>query len=147
MNYWIWLATIEGIGPIRKKKLLEKFKIPRKIYAAKEEELLEVEGISKKLLDNILKSKDIALIKKYETYINRNNIRVINITDHEYPEKLRQIYDPPITLFCIGDVSLLNRVSIGIVGSREPSEYGREMAQKFSKELSKKRNCSCKWFG
>lgn len=145
MNDWIWLAMMEGVGPVRKKRLLEKFKTPRNIYEAKKEELLKVEGISEKIADSILKTKDLELIKKYEAYMNQNHIKMVNIDDKEYPEKLKQIYDPPITLFCIGNTMLFNRISIGIVGSRSPSLYGVEIAKKFSKELSEKRNCSGEW--
>ncbi|MBQ9314173.1 MAG: DNA-processing protein DprA [Clostridia bacterium] len=138
MNYWIWLATVKGIGTVKKKALLERFKTPEKIYKAKKEELLQVEGITEKCMNDIENSKNIELIKKYEAYMEKNKIKIINIVDKEYPEKLRQIYDPPITLFCIGDITLLKKVSIGIIGSREPSVYGEKIATKFSKELSEK---------
>jgi len=145
MNYWIWFSTIEGIGAIKKKKLLDSYKTPEKIFQLSKEKLLEVCGISEKNVDSILKSKDIELMNKYEAYIQKNNIQMINMIDKDYPEKLKNIADPPITLFCIGDISLLNKVCIGIVGSRNPSYYGIQMATKFSKELSRNRNNHCKW--
>lgn len=135
MNYWIWFAQIRGIGPIRKKALLDEFKTPEKVYKATRKKLLEIKGITEQLVDNIEKSKDVELIKKYEAYINKNSIKLVNIIDEEYPENLRQIYDPPITLFCIGDVSLLKKTSIGIVGTREPSSYGKIVAERFAEEL------------
>lgn len=57
-------------------------------------------------------------------------ITKIDFTDEMYPEKLRKIYDPPTELYLIGDVSLLNRKSIAIVGSRRCSEYGKIVATK-----------------
>ena len=143
MNYWIWLSQIKGIGPIKKKELLREFKTPKKIYNASREELLKIKGITERIAYNIEQSKDTELIKKYEAYINKNNIKIVNIIDKEYPENLRQIYDPPITLFCIGDFSLLKEKSIGIVGTREPSSYGKIMAKKFAEELCENRSCNC----
>ena len=147
MNYWIWFATTEGLGPIKKKALLQEYQTPEKIYRAKKEKLLKVEGMTEKIIDNIEKSKNVALIQKYEAYMNKNNIKVISICDPLYPEKLRQIYDPPITLFGIGNTSLLSKISIGIVGSREPTYYGKEIAKNFAQELSEKRSCYCEWHG
>ena len=137
VNYWIWFATIKGLGPVRKMKLLEKFKTPEKVYFSKEKELLDVDGITKEIIKAINESKNEGIIKKYETYILKSNIKIINIVDKEYPEKLKQIYAPPITLFAKGDISLLTHKSIAIIGCREPSMYGINVAKKFASELCK----------
>lgn len=57
-------------------------------------------------------------------------ITKINIDDEIYPEKLRKIYSPPMELYLIGNISLLNKKSIAIVGSRRCSEYGKIVAMK-----------------
>lgn len=137
MKYWIWLSYIEGLGPVKKLLLLNKFKCPKKIYDASDKEILKVEKIDKNLLQNMKKAKDEELLKKYEEYILKNDIKMINILDKNYPSKLKSIYAPPITLFAKGDISLLDLKSIAIVGSREPSKYGVCVAKKFSSELSK----------
>ncbi len=136
MNYWIWYATLKDIGPVKKLKLLEKFGTPEFIYNAPNSELANIEGITDELINNINISKDKVLINKYENYIKKNKIQIINILDNEYPEKLKNIYAPPITLFAKGNIELLNKNSIGIVGSREPSNYGIKVARNISKELS-----------
>lgn len=138
MNYWIWLASIKELGAIRKLRLLEKFKLPENIYHAKDSELLKVEGITNKVLDNIKISKNKELLGKYEAYILKNNIKIVNIFDEEYPESLRQIYAPPITLFAKGNINLLKEKSIAIVGCREPSTYGKYVAKNFATQLSKR---------
>lgn len=137
MNYWIWLATLEKVGPIKKMKLLEKFKNPEKIYKTRKSELLKIEGITEELVSEIEKSKDADLILKYEAYMKKHNISIINILDKDYPEKLKNIYAAPITLFAKGDLNLLNKTSIAIVGCRNSSQYGENIAKKFSRELSK----------
>lgn len=137
MKYWIWLSCIDGLGPIRKQLLLNKFKTPKKIYNASDKEILKVEKMDEELLENMKKAKDEELLKKYEEYILKNDIKMINILDKNYPSKLKSIYAPPITLFAKGDISLLDLKSIAIVGSREPSKYGTCVAKKFSSELSK----------
>lgn len=137
MKYWIWLASVEGLGPVKKLALLNKFKSVKKIYNATEKEILKVDGMSDKIVQNMQKAKDAKLLEKYEKYILKNDIKIINISDDNYPAKLKNIYAPPITIFAKGDISLLNSKSIAIVGSREPSKYGIYVAEKFSTELSK----------
>lgn len=137
MKYWIWLASVEGLGPVKKFALLNKFETAKRIYNATEKEILKVDGMSDKIVQNMQKAKDVKLLEKYEKYILKNDIKIINISDDNYPAKLKNIYAPPITIFAKGDISLLNSKSIAIVGSREPSKYGIYVAEKFSKELSK----------
>ena len=93
--------------------------------------------MSDKIVQNMQKAKDAKLLEKYEKYILKNDIKIINISDDNYPAKLKNIYAPPITIFAKGDISLLSSKAIAIVGSREPSKYGIYVAEKFSKELSK----------
>ncbi len=64
------------------------------------------------------------------------NISAVTFTSKNYPEKLKTIDNPPVVLYVRGDVSLLNKKSISIVGSRKPSDYGRIVCEKFTKELS-----------
>lgn len=61
--------------------------------------------------------------------------RILQIGDKEYPESLKKIYNPPKKLYCIGNIELLNTRIIAMIGSRECSTYGKQMAIKLAKEL------------
>ena len=63
-------------------------------------------------------------------------IEEIIINSKEYPEKLKNIYNPPLKLYVLGNKQLLNQKSIAIVGARKATEYGKKIAFKFSKELA-----------
>lgn len=63
-------------------------------------------------------------------------IEEISINSNEYPERLRNIYDPPLNLYVLGNKEILNKKGIAIVGSREATSYGKKVAFKFAKELS-----------
>lgn len=63
-------------------------------------------------------------------------IEEISINSNEYPERLRNIYDPPLNLYVLGNKEILNKKGIAIVGSRDATLYGKKMAFKFAKELS-----------
>lgn len=63
-------------------------------------------------------------------------VEEISINSKEYPEQLRNIYDPPSKLYVLGDKRLLHQKGIAIVGARKSTQYGKNIAYKISKELS-----------
>ena len=65
-------------------------------------------------------------------------IEEISIHNKKYPEQLRNIYNPPIKLYAIGNTEILNQKGIAIVGSRKATEYGQKVALQISKELSQR---------
>jgi len=65
-------------------------------------------------------------------------MRTIYQAEKEYPEKLRDIYNPPNKIYLLGQESIFNKPSIAIIGCREASSYGRKMAFEFAYELAKK---------
>lgn len=65
-------------------------------------------------------------------------IEEISINNKEYPEQLRNIYDPPKKIYVLGNKEILKQKGIAIVGSRRCSEYGKRVSLKISKELSEK---------
>jgi DNA processing protein len=65
--------------------------------------------------------------------------RVLTPEDEGYPERLREIYDPPAVLWVRGDVELLSRPGIAVVGTRQPSPYGAGMAELLSRDLANRR--------
>jgi DNA processing protein len=70
--------------------------------------------------------------------IRRIGCRILNCTEPEYPQSLLQIYDPPALLYVRGDVSLLNAPSLSIVGTRRPTVYGSQLAERMGRDLAKR---------
>lgn len=137
-KYWIWLSLIRKLDNKTKMKLLERFNSPERIYMAKECELLKYKEINASLISNINFYKNEELINKHIEYMKKSKINIININDVKYPKNLKEIYDPPVSLFIKGDENILNGNNIGIVGCRECTEYGRNAAKYFSYNLSNK---------
>ena len=65
-------------------------------------------------------------------------IEELKITDNEYPQSLKEIYDPPKLIYALGNKQLLNKTGIAIVGSRDATQYGKHISSKIAKELSEK---------
>lgn len=136
-KYWIWLSLIKNLGPKRKLKLLEIYKNPEKIYKLTKEELLKIEGIGEETANNIIVSRNKNLLNYHIKYMKENNIDIIHIYEENYPQILKQIYDPPVTLYIRGNKEILNNKNIGIVGCRECTDYGKKAAKYFAYNLAK----------
>src|SRR5580700_8385896 len=83
---------------------------------------------------------------KARTEAERELVRVteqkgalLTFEDEEYPEQLREIFDPPPVLWVLGDVKLLARPAIAIVGTRQPTPYGTGMAEILARDLASRR--------
>ena len=70
-------------------------------------------------------------------YMQENNIDIIHIYEESYPQILKEIYDPPISLYIKGNKEILNNKNIGIVGCRECTDYGKKAAKYFAYNLAK----------
>ena len=71
--------------------------------------------------------------------VAEQNARLITFSCPEYPERLKEIYDPPTVLWLRGDARLLSRPSIAIVGTRHPTPYGSGMAEMLARDLAARR--------
>ena len=136
-RYWIWLSLIRNLGSKRKLKLLELHKTPEEIYKLTKEELININGIGEAIANDIIISKNEKILNYHIKYMKENNIKIININEREYPQVLKEIYDPPISLYVKGNIEKLNNKNIGIVGCRECTTYGKKSAEYFAYNLSK----------
>lgn len=134
----MWLSLIKGLGSRKKLELLQEYGNPKKIYNLTESELLKVRGIGKELAKKILDKNIKEQIYKHIKYMQKYEIDIISINDKKYPQILKQIYDPPISLYIKGNIEILNGKNIAIVGCRNSSKYGEEAAKYFAYNLSAK---------
>ena len=136
-KYWIWFSLIKGLGSRKKQELLNIYKTPEKIYNLMKEELINIKGIGKNTVNNIMNTNIKTEINRHIDYMIKNNINLVTIYEKEYPKSLKQIYDFPICLYIKGNKEILNNKSIAIIGCREASDYGIKAAKYFSYNLAK----------
>ena len=137
-KYWIWLNRINGLGIKKKQKLLQKYHNPQNIWNLSFEELINIEGIEENLAKEITNESYKKGLEEEIAKMEHEKIFVISIYDDVYPKKLKKLYDPPILLYAKGNIELLKKISIAIIGCREYSEYGKNMTMYFSYQLAKK---------
>ena len=132
----IGLNMVEGLGSVRTRALLEKLGSLGKIFKAKEKELAGIDKIGPKLAPKILRSiKDIDIGPELEL-IEKNKVRVITFLDRDYPENLRNIYDPPVVLYVKGEILSRDCMAVAVVGSRRASFYGMQTSERMGVELA-----------
>jgi len=136
------LLSIEGIGPGKIRNLLAKLKSTKNILASDFQELLNVEGISTNLAKRIHKaSRERESTEKFTeaelTKLEKIGGKLISIWDQEYPQLLKKIYDPPILFYLLGELIERDQYSIAIVGTRQPTNYGKVQAERISMDFAK----------
>ncbi len=136
LEYWVWLGSIPGIGAIKCKKLLEFFEDPYNIFTAKEIDFASLSFLSRADVSNLVDKENREKVKKHIENINANDIKIITINNENYPEYLKNIYDPPIILYMKGCLSK-DKKYLAVVGSRKATSYGLKMAEVVSRELSR----------
>ncbi|MGL5973531.1 MAG: DNA-processing protein DprA [Oscillospiraceae bacterium] len=133
-KYWVWLQLVFGVYNNKVFNLIDVYSCPKELY----------ENILK--LSDILSKKDIEKIKntpldQAEEIINKtiqDGYDIITIDDEDYPYKLKNIYCPPIVLYCTKNFrDICNKFSIAVVGSRKVSSYGVEVTAIITEQLTK----------
>jgi DNA processing protein len=129
LEAFVALNMIDGIGPVRLRKLLDVFGDAVSILQAPESTLLRVNGIGEELAkSNANWEKNIDLngeLKRIEEF----KVQVVCLCDDDYPPLLKQIYDPPIVLYVKGNILPQDKNAIAMVGSRLTTHYGLESAR------------------
>ena len=135
---WLSLIHVNKLGPATLRKLFAHFDTAETILQATRRELQSL-GINQVIIDGIQEPNK-ASVQRDLTWLKHENHHLITIQDPAYPELLKQIADPPIALYVLGKPSLtaniLSEPQLGIVGSRNASAYGKEIATSFAKKLA-----------
>src|SRR5216117_3518327 len=132
----IALNMLPTVGPVRLRRLLEVFKEPQQILAAKRSELRKVEGIGNEVADQISNWESTVDLVAEIGRIREFGATVITQESPSYPKSLRQIHAPPIVLYVWGDLEERDHHAIGIIGARRTTHYGMESAKKLAYQLA-----------
>ncbi len=131
---WLALSMVQGLGPVKCQQLLERFSSPNQIFNASVESLQQA-GLCNESID-ALYHPDQRMLDKCENWLQNSEHHLITLDDEDYPALLRSISAPPPVLFAVGNRQALQAVQFSIIGSRNPTNSGRELAQDFARELS-----------
>jgi DNA processing protein len=130
------LNMIEHVGPVRVRQLLEHFGQAPAILQASRDQLRKVHGIGEDTADAIARWENTIDLSSELRRIREFGCHVLTQADADYPELLRQIYDPPIVLYVKGTLTSKDKNAVAMVGSRLTTHYGLEVARKLGYQLA-----------
>jgi DNA processing protein len=135
---WVALSLTPGLGP---KRILRAAKTLHDLSSLFRLSLTELES-----LNFPAPAAQFLFTGKARSEAERELVRVVEqkgqiltFEDQDYPEQLREIFDPPPVLWVLGDVKLLARPAIAVVGTRHPTPYGTGMAEVLARDLASHR--------
>lgn len=135
LEHWLWLAHRPGVKERLKYDLLWHFGSAEAVYAAEETEYSQIDGMTSENLE-ALQDKNLGLYHEALDTCTKEAIQIITIQDREYPQRLKNIYDPPLVLYYKGTLPDFDNLPvIGIVGTRKPSAYGETVARRLGLEI------------
>ena len=134
----IHLNLIPGIGNHTIRRLLAAFGSAEKSLAATSEELAQIDGLTPDVRQQLIDGRSHAPLAQELELIEQHQCHIVTINDDAYPPLLKQIHDPPVLLYIIGEFPLQNAPSIAIVGSRSPTGYGKTISHQLSHQLAER---------
>ena len=136
LKYWLWLTELPGLKNQTRLALLRHFPTPEDVYYADPEEVLLTEGITREQA-KLLEDKDCSGADRILADCQRLDLDILTIQDAGYPNRLRNIYDPPCLLYVRGRLPAFDdEASIAVVGTRDCTPYGISSAEKLGYGLA-----------
>lgn len=131
----IALTQVEGIGSVQAKLLIEHFGNAENIFKAKAKELSNVEGIGEIRAKAIKDYSNFAEAEKEIKFAEKHHIQCLFLTEENYPQRLLNCYDAPTLLYYRGNANLNHTKIISIIGTRNNTDYGKQITEKLVEEL------------
>lgn len=132
------LSIIPGLGARRLRNLVEKKEQLEKIFSLSKSQLRSFEGIGEASSLSILSFDQWERVDTILSDTKNIGAKIITITDKYYPELLKQVYDPPLLFWMKGDPEVLDTPGVAVIGTRNPTPYGKKQAHKLSYDLASK---------
>ncbi|MBI3670706.1 MAG: DNA-protecting protein DprA [Acidobacteria bacterium] len=133
--YWLGLAVTPGLGARLTGKLLRHFGSPEAIFRAPLTEL-EACQLPAPVAQAIASQSPLKAAEKELAEVRKLGCRLIHWDETEYPKRLLEIYDPPPLLYVKGNPAPLGRHCLSMVGTRRPTPYGNQVAERLARDLA-----------
>lgn len=134
--YLIALTRVPTIGYVHAKLLLNHFGSAAAVFRASFAVLQQLDGIGEIRARNILQYNEFQVCRKLVQQHLQHGVRIISLLDSDYPQQLRECYDPPSILYLKGQADLNPEKSVAIIGTRHHTDYGRLITEKMIAELA-----------
>lgn len=129
------LTRVRMVGNYTTKNLIGYCGSAREVFKQSKQKLLKIPGVGAGTVENIIAFKDFDALVPELSFISENNIKVSAYYQSNYPYRLKDIPDAPVLLFSLGDCDLNATRSIGIVGTRKNTLYGKQFTEQLVEDL------------
>ena len=133
---YIALNLMDSVGPVRVRNLTQVLGSPEAIFTASETDLLLADGVGAEVAAKIVAQRHEVDPEAEERKTQALGARLLTPEDADYPESLKQIYDPPLALYVKGTLVAKDKHALAVVGTRSPSHYGLSVADKLGYQLA-----------
>ncbi|MCG2633298.1 MAG: DNA-processing protein DprA, partial [Gammaproteobacteria bacterium] len=131
------LLRVPGIGSLTLNRLLSRFESAEAVFSATRSALEEIPQIPQNAVDQIITGPNLQQIQQDLNWLDQQPGRTLLHRGHpDYPSLLLEIHDPPPVIFVNGDVALLSRPQLAIVGSRNATASGVAFAREIAAQLA-----------
>lgn len=134
-KYWVGFNLIKGIGAVRVQALMRYFDDLESAWNASALDLAGA-GLSVKLIERILQARQNVDLDKVWDRIEAQGISILTWNDETYPQRLKEIEQPPPVLYLRGDYIPDDLYAVAIVGTRRVTAYGRQITEELSSFLA-----------
>lgn len=134
--YQVAVTLLPNIGSILAKNLIAYCGGVEEVFKTSRAKLLKIPAIGEERADSIVNADVLKEAEKELKFIEEYNIEAFFYTDENYPERLKALPDSPILLYYRGETSLNAPRTVGIVGTRKATEYGKEITRKIVADLA-----------
>ncbi|TWJ04737.1 DNA processing protein [Mucilaginibacter frigoritolerans] len=135
LHHQIGLTFLKNIGPTLAKVLVSYFGDAENVFKASNAKLLKVPGIGEKTIAQLNFGEALTKAEAEMKFIDKHGIDVIFYTDSAYPKRLKNCNDSPVLLYTKGNSDLNAQHIISIVGTRNATEYGKQLCKQLIEEL------------
>jgi DNA processing protein len=133
--HWLALNLVPGVGSTLFKRLLDRFKTPEAVFRASAKDLRMIEGLAEKVVQAIGQGPFEKEVERELYLLKEVGGCILTLNNESYPERLKNIYDPPPLLYVRGEIQKEDALAVAIVGSRRTLPYGRAITEKIAQDL------------
>ena len=134
--HWIWLATRPSLNDRQKKLALDAFSDAEDAYCAKQEDYRQIEGLTQEEVGSLM-DKNLTFAEEILRQCIDKQIKICLFSDEAYPQRLKNIVDPPLVLYYRGNLPAMDHLPvITAVGTRGASAYGLQVARRMGYQIA-----------
>lgn len=135
LKYWVGLNLVLAENLQSIKKVLQAYPVVEEVFKANYRDFIAL-GLKEEEARALTSPQILDKAQREIDHLEKKRYTVLTIEGEDYPEYLREVFDPPIVLYCAGDVKALSGPAVSIVGARKPTAYGRAVTERIARDLS-----------